>query len=227
MSDLPVPQRSAFLGGEGDAWFSRNEAHLNAPSSIRDKVVNHLAAALRDGDSVLEIGCGNASHLAALAAKGRLNAAGIDPSAAAIAAGRAAQPALDLRVATADALPFDDHAFDLVLFGFCLYLVDRPLLWRCVAEADRVLKPRGWLAILDFDPDAPQRKPYHHHEGLWSWKADHSRLFLGHPAYRVAEKWSASHAGLGWHDDPHERIGFWLLRKDDAAAWPQPMETPA
>lgn len=227
MSDAPAPQRSAFLGGEGDAWFHRNETHLSAPSNVRDKVADHLAAELRDGDSVLEIGCGNASHLAALAARRHLDAAGIDPSAAAITAGRAAHPALDLQVGTADALPFGDARFDLVFFGFCLYLVDRPLLWRCVTEADRVLKPRGWLAILDFDPDAPQRRPYHHHEGLWSWKADHSRLFLGHPAYRLAEKWSASHAGPGWHDDPQERISLWLLRKDDTAAWPQLTETPA
>jgi adenylyltransferase/sulfurtransferase len=42
-------------------------------------------------------------------------------------------------------------ALDLVLFGFCLYLVDRKLISRVVAEADRVLKDTGFLGIVDFD----------------------------------------------------------------------------
>lgn len=212
-------QREAFLQGEGDAWFRRNQAELQRPSALRDRLVQSIGSVLREGDAVIEVGCGSGVHLDALCAGRGVNGRGIDPAAAAIAAGKASFPALDLRVGAADALPFEDASADLVLFGFCLYLVDRTLLWRCVAEADRVLKPRAWLAILDFDPAQPVRRPYHHQPGLWSWKMDHSRLFASNPAYSLAEKWSASHAGLGWHDDPGERVGFWLLRKDAPGAY--------
>ena len=33
---------------------------------------------------------------------------------------------------------------------------------RAVAEADRVLRDGGALAIVDFDPEAPCVRPYHH-----------------------------------------------------------------
>jgi ubiquinone/menaquinone biosynthesis C-methylase UbiE len=214
-----TPQRQAFLGGEGDAWFRRNQAELGRPSALRDRLVQSIEPVLHQGDTMVEVGCGTGVHLNALCASRGAQGRGIDPAAEAIAAGSAAFPALDLRVGAADTLPFEAASADLLLFGFCLYLVDRTLLWRCVAEADRVLKPRGWLAILDFDPARPVRRPYHHQPGLWSWKMDHSRLFTSNPAYHLAEKWSASHSGLGWHDDSDERVGFWLLRKDATAAY--------
>lgn len=214
-------QRSAFLAGEGDAWYRRNAAFLTAPNELRDRVTASLDAALHDHATVLEIGCGNGAQLAALAARRPLTAIGVDPSPEAIAAGRAEHRALQLHVGAADALPIEPASCDLALFGFCLYLVDRELLLRCAAEADRALKPRAWLAIVDFDPPVPHRRAYHHRPGLWSWKADYSQLFLGHPAYRLAQKWSASHASPRWHDDPNERVGFWLLRKDATQAWPE------
>jgi len=214
-------QREGFLAGEGDAWFRRNASHLAAPNPIRSRIAECLAAVLRDGDEALEIGCGNGAQLAALFARRRVTAVGVEPSLEAVAAGRFEHPKLALHVGTSESLPLSDASCDLVLFGFCLYLVDRALLARSVAEAGRVLRAQGWLAILDFDPPAPLRRPYHHRPGLWSWKADYSKLFLSDPAYHLVEKWSASHAGLGWHDDPNERIGFWLLRKDTSLAWPE------
>ena len=57
---------------------------------------------------------------------------GIEPSQQAVQAGREAFPALHLRQGTADALPYGDGEMDVVWFGFCLYLVDRPLLMRAV-----------------------------------------------------------------------------------------------
>jgi len=57
---------------------------------------------------------------------------------------------LDARVGTADVIPFQDKSFDIVIFGFCLYLCDRDDLFKIAAEADRVLKTPGWLLIKDF-----------------------------------------------------------------------------
>ena len=44
---------------------------------------------------------------------------------------------------TADRLPYRDGLFDVVVFGFCLYLCDREDLFRIASEADRVLNDQG------------------------------------------------------------------------------------
>lgn len=206
-------QKSEFLAGEADAWYQRNASHLSAESPLRDLAASAIAGQLDRArpPQVLEVGCGRGDNLAALARCLPIDGHGIEPSAGAVQAGRAAHPQFDLRAGTADLLPFDDNAFDAVWFGFCLYLVDRELLGRCVAEADRVLK--------DGDPDVPCKRAYHHKSGLWSYKMDYSRLFVANPAYRLVHKVSASHAAIQWHADPQERIGLWLLRKDLAHAY--------
>jgi ubiquinone/menaquinone biosynthesis C-methylase UbiE len=74
--------------------------------------------------------------------------AGLDPSAKAISALNDA--GLRGVVGTAEALPQADQSVDLLIYGFCLYLCDRDDLFQIAAEAHRVLKPKSWLAILDF-----------------------------------------------------------------------------
>lgn len=212
-------QRDEFLANEGNQWFARNRTALEADSAFRQRVVQRLveqfpAAGAGSPLRVLEIGCGPAQNLAALANRMTIAAAGIDPSVDAVAAGRAHYPEFDLRVGSADHLPWADAAFDVVWFGFCLYLVDRSLLQRVVAEADRVLADGGLLAILDFDPDHPCQRPYHHFPGLTSFKMDYSRLFIANPAYVLVDKLATSHTTGQWEPDPQERVALTLCRKN-------------
>jgi SAM-dependent methyltransferase len=213
----PAPiQRDEFLATEGNQWFARNRSALDAASPAREKIVDRLAGQLAPGRAtrVLEIGCGQGQNLASLAARQPIEGHGIDPSSDAIACGAARYPGLRLQVGTADSLPFPDGAFDLVWFGFCLYLVDRSLLQRVVAEADRVLANGGLLAILDFDPDVPCARPYHHRPGLMSYKMDYAALFLANPAYVLVDKLSTSHTTGQWDPDPQERVALSLSRKN-------------
>ena len=73
---------------------------------------------------------------------------GIDPSIKAIKANKNLN--ISLKKGTADALPYKDKSFDLVIYGFCLYLVDKELLFKVVHEANRVIKLKGNVAIFDF-----------------------------------------------------------------------------
>lgn len=83
-----------------------------------------------------------------------------------------------LTCGTAEKLPFESGSFDLVCTGFCLYLLDRrSLLQKALSEADRVLKPGGFLAITDFDPGAMHKRPYSHREGVFSYKQDYARFY--------------------------------------------------
>lgn len=218
-------QKMMFVRSEGDEWFDRNQAALAESSPLRDGLMSRLAQHLnQDGafrTTVLEIGCGQGGNLDALSRLRDIKGYGLDPSVRAVSSGAAAFPHLELCVGTADALPYADESLDLVWFGFCLYLIDRNLLQRVVAEADRVLRDGGLLAVIDFDPVAPCKRDYHHKAGLYSYKMDYARLFLANPAYSLVEKYSTSHTTGFWARDPQERAALNICRKNMTLAYQQ------
>jgi len=104
-----------------------------------------LAIALLDlprGARVLELGCGPGATLSALGsllAPTRLVGVDTDPSLISIA--RERLPDVELVVADARALPFDDASFDVVVdFGTCYHIARAG---DALAEAARVLVPGG------------------------------------------------------------------------------------
>lgn len=210
-----MTQKAVFLESEGDAWFRRNARALAAadlPGS--DPLLLELLALLPEDASetrVLEIGCGDGTRLGWLREHRGVDAHGVDPSADAVDAARAR--GVDARQGTADALPFDSASFDIVCFGFCLYLCDRGDLFRIAAEADRVLANPGWLGILDFYSPYPLKREYHHYAGLYSYKMDYRTLFTWNPVYTCFTHRVLDHAHHGMTDDPTQWVGVSVLRK--------------
>lgn len=181
-----APQKDAFLGGEADQWFRRNRGAIDGKAT--DVVTRAVEALDLRPTAVLEIGAANGYRLDAFRESYGCRTAGVEPSAEAVEDGRTRFPAVDLRQGAADSLPFEDASFDLVVFGFCLYLVDPVLHFRAVAEADRVLKDGGTLAIFDFLADQPYYNDYAHLPGLRAHKMEFSRLFLAHPGYTLVRR---------------------------------------
>jgi ubiquinone/menaquinone biosynthesis C-methylase UbiE len=213
-------QRDIFLGGEGDAYFRRNApAYASQEAGRTSLPLQVLKHYVHPGSRVLEIGCANGLNLEALRRQAGCVGSGVDPSTEAIETGKRDFPSLDLHRATADALPFPDASFDMVWFGFCLYVTDRALLPRVFAEADRVLKDGGFLAIVDFDPGAAMKRRYHHADGITTYKTDYARMFLGFPQYVLVEKRSFSHAGERFEADPGERLAIQVLNKHLAGGY--------
>jgi SAM-dependent methyltransferase len=212
-----VKQRDAFLEGEGDAWFQRNtgkgDAQFDSQSDVLlteiSALVPHIDAALPP--SILEIGCGDGRRLAWLKDNRKFECFGIEPSERAVEIAR--RRGIDVRRGTAEQLPFDNRSFDIVVFGFCLYLCDREDLFRIASEADRVLKSSGWLVLLDFYDTAPSMRAYHHRDGLFSHKMDYTALFSWHPAYTVFSHKLRHHSDGGYTDDPQEWVATSVLRK--------------
>ena len=209
-----MKQKDVFLQSEGDAWFARNSGGPAAEAES-DLLLSELPAlsspGLGPGTRILEIGCGEGRRLAWLGKNRGCDCEGIDPSAAAVQTAR--KRGVAARQGTADKLPFPDQAFDIVMFGFCLYLCDREDLFRIACEADRVLKDPGWLLILDFYGTVPSKRAYHHRAGLFSYKMDYRSLFSWHPAYVNVLHKVRQHAGGGYTDDPDEWIAVSVLRK--------------
>lgn len=205
-------QKDIFLASEGDAWFQRNEAALVARDWSKDMVcrkIEHISAG--QPLHILEIGCGEGSRLKYLASTHGHRVTGIDPSANAVAKARSS--GVDAIQSTADKLPFASASFDVVTFGFCLYLCDDADLFRIAAEADRALTSPGWLLILDFEAPAPRYRPYHHLAGIRSRKMDNKSMFSWHPSYTLASHEKFHHGTSQWTDDPEEWVSLACLRK--------------
>jgi SAM-dependent methyltransferase len=204
-------QKDIFLASEGDAYFRRNQAALESRDYSADWICKRIAAFGNERLRILEIGCSDGSRLRYLSSKAGHDVTGIDPSEAAIE--QATRQGVKAFTGTADALPFAAGSFDVLIFGFCLYLCDDSDLFRIAAEADRVLADPGWLLIFDFAARAPVYKPYHHRPGVWSRKMDYSSLFSWHPGYALASYEKCHHSTLQWSDDVDEWVSLACLRK--------------
>lgn len=211
-------QKDAFLAGEGDAWFERNHAavaeHCNgATDPVVEEVckLSELSGAPRRGMRVLEVGCGEGWRLQWLKDNHGFEVYGIEPSARAVAAARARGVAA--QQGTADELPFAAGYFDVLIFGFCLYLCDREDLFTVAREADRVLVPAAWLVIHDFYSPTPARREYHHRPGLFSYKMDYRTLFSWHPAYTCFSHRLRHHSSGSYTDYPDQWVATSVLRK--------------
>ena len=109
------------------------------------------AACIGPADRVLDIACGTgALTLAAADRVGPKGAVtGLDPNPAMLEVARAKPVAVDWREGTAEALPFEDAAFDAVVSQFGLMFFKDSA--KAFSEMHRVLAPGGRLAVAVFD----------------------------------------------------------------------------
>jgi ubiquinone/menaquinone biosynthesis C-methylase UbiE len=117
-----------------------------------------ILAEVKDGDRVLDVGCG-AGRLA-IAAQEWVGAGGevigIDPSPEMIRRARKnaarARSAAKFQTGVAESLPFQDGNFDVVLNRLMLHHLPGDLKQRGLVEMRRVLKPGGVCLVVDFEP---------------------------------------------------------------------------
>ncbi len=140
----------------------------------------------------LDLGCGTGVSTAAVAELG-WTAVGVDVSSDLLEAARA--DGLEVLKATADALPFEDAAFDAVVSVWTHTDIDD--FPAAVAEAVRVLRPGGPLVYIGGHP---------------CFVGPHS-LFVGaervpelHPGYRPSRAYDASAPGVGNPDGLRVRV---------------------
>jgi len=212
-----MKQKNIFLQSEGDAWFERNHQAIDGRDYGKDDIVIlkvlEISEQYKEVENlkILEIGCGEARRLAWLAEHMKCDVYGIEPSMKAVQ--QACLHGVDARQGTADVLPFDSASFDILIFGFSLYLCDQEDLFKIAAEADRVLKPDAWLLIQDFYSKIPIKREYHHKHGLYSTKMDYQSLFVWHPAYTCYSQTVFHHSKPLFTDESQEWVATTVMRK--------------
>jgi len=218
-----MKQKSIFLSGEANAWFLRNQDSLKNKDFSQDLVVNEIIEIItnsqieldlkRERGRLLEIGCGEGGRLEYLQNNYNLECFGVEPSKKAVE--KAISRGIEAKIGTADQLDFEDNYFDFVIFGFCLYLCDRDDLFQIAKEADRVIKNKGFIIILDFfHPTKNRKNIYTHHDGIYSYKMDYRNMFNWHPFYECYKHQLLHHSKLSYTDEIDERISISTLRKN-------------
>ncbi len=171
----------------GDSYYARRKPVLDKYLADwkEDRVINAIQRRKITPSSILEIGCANGWRLKVLYDLFKCRCVGIDPSMIAINEGMEAWPYLTLQVGMASQLP--DETFDLVIFGFCLYLCKREDLFKIASEADRVLNNHGHLIVFDFHPVFPYSNADPDGNGD-NYKMIYGDMFTWHPYYKLVDR---------------------------------------
>ena len=99
---------------------------------------------------VVDVGCGPGALTAELVSRlGAERVAAVDPSEPFVAAARLRLPGVDVRLASAEALPFADGAFDAALAQLVVHFMDDPVAG--LREMARVTRPGGVVAACVWD----------------------------------------------------------------------------
>lgn len=109
------------------------------------------AAGLAPEDRVLDVACGTGAVAGEAVDRVKPGGvvAGLDRSAEMLTVARAKLPDVDLKEGRAEALPFGDEAFDVVICQFGLMFFDHPD--EALREMLRVLRPGGRLVVAVWD----------------------------------------------------------------------------
>lgn len=107
-------------------------------------------AGVTAGQRVLDVGCGPGALTTELV--GRVGASAvtaIDPSASFVAAARKRHPGVDVRLGSAEALPFDDDSFDAAIAQLVVHFMADPVAG--LREMRRVTRPGGSVVACVWD----------------------------------------------------------------------------
>lgn len=127
-----------------EQWF--DDPHNGFAVAMQNHLLLHLLKPYR-GETILEIGCGTGSHLRPLIDKG-MSVSGLDPSPYMLDISKKnLGHRVELHRGYAEALPFDDNAFNYACFITSLEFVEDPS--KAIEEAARVAKDKLFVGVMN------------------------------------------------------------------------------
>lgn len=110
-------------------------------------------------------------------------------------------------------LPYEDNSFDMIIVGFCLYMISRDDIISTVGEIDRVLRSGGIVALSDFETIHPYTRENKHNKDVFTYKKDYAELFKPF-GYTLVEKRSHSYETDYFVRDMQKRSSTQFLYKE-------------
>jgi SAM-dependent methyltransferase len=159
--------RSYETEGRDRLWDMRNRGFARLIQErdirIRDLVARSLPGS---GGTLLDVGCGDGALIASIAGRWPdVTCTGLDLQPERIDEARVSVPDATFIVGSADALPFDDEAFDVVTAITLMSSLPGDMEVDAAREIARVTRPGGWLVWFDLRYGNPSNPAVHGIDG--------------------------------------------------------------
>ena len=183
-------QKAVFLSGEGDKWLIRNKKEISNRNYNNDIVSIEILKIIKEFYKnkqvrILEVGCGNSTRLKKLR-KRNVYCFGVDPSDLSVTESN--KNKIYCKKGTADKIPFNKNYFDIVIFGFCLYVCDESDYKKIKKETLRITKKKAFIIIQDFYSPKKIKKEFKYNKNITVIKQDFTKIFIDKKIKLISRK---------------------------------------
>ena len=180
--NLTLGDLIAMDGFDKGAGKMTEETWMEAVETVKREL------ALKEGDFLLEVGCGAGAMLLPISEIG-IRVAGVDFSSSLIEVAKRAIPDLIAHVGEARKLPFGSNEFDAVLsYSVFHYFPDYGYAERTLLEILRVSKRDGKILIMDVPDFSKKEISERHRQGALS-EEEYVRLYSDHSHLYYDKNW--------------------------------------
>ena len=137
---------------------------------------------------VLEIGCSTGFVLKKIKKLLKCRCDGIDLSSKAIKDGRALFKDINLTQGLFENSKLREKKYDLIIFGFFLFLVKIEDVLKLFYWANRSLNKDKFIIIYDFYNSKFVKKKYKHHNKIKVYRYDYKKILMSLPNYKLIKK---------------------------------------
>jgi trans-aconitate methyltransferase len=173
----------SFETDDADLWYYRNkDKFLDIDTDPIMKMISKLTI---EPTCAIEFGCSDGYRLNWINKSFGSLCAGVEISDAAIRNGEKKYPDIFFLKSHIRHANLTHFRADLLIFGFCLYLVKPEHLTQVVWIADKVLEEGGHIIIWDYYSEKQFFRRYKHNEKVMENHMDYSSMFSWHPHYNI------------------------------------------
>jgi ubiquinone/menaquinone biosynthesis C-methylase UbiE len=175
--------KDEFWRTDGFAWYERNRGKFLDEKT--DPIMRAIRRMKYPPKKVLEFGCSDGYRLQWIHDLYAAKVTGCEISSDVVQKGKGLHPDVELWACSVSEFERNTGSFDLIIFGFCLYLVDVDVLFRVATNTDLMLKNKGSIIVWDYMPEKDHLfRRYLHNYRVNEHHQDFRKMFTWHPYYK-------------------------------------------